>query len=84
MKCVRILVLLSATDAVTVFSVPAAAQFEIDPDHFDQMGTAKAHGHAKNQASASSEHSQRPNKHREGTCQAKAGNQPLPDRSKGE
>jgi hypothetical protein len=47
MKCVRILALLLAAGLVAVFSVPAAAQFEIDPDHFDQMGTANAHGTAK-------------------------------------
>jgi hypothetical protein len=91
MKCVRILVLLWASGLGAVFSVPATAQFEIDPDHFDQMGTAKAHGLAKNQAAPRTtqtkrpqKHSQQANKHPAGTRQAKAGNQPLSDRSKGE
>ncbi len=91
MKCVRIMVLLLAIGLVAVFSVPATAQFEIDPDHFDQMGTAKAHGHAKKQAALKTtapkrpqKHSQQSNKHPEGTRQAKAGNRPLSDRSKDE
>lgn len=93
MKCVRTLVLLLA-GLVAVFSVPATAQFEIDPDHFDHMGTAKAHSHAKNQAALTTTETKRPLKHlqrvrkhsvsEKGTRQAKAGNQPLSGRSKGE
>jgi hypothetical protein len=92
MKCVRIIVLVLATGLVTVFSVPATAQFEIDSDHFDQMGRVKANGvTVKNQNNRKTsdtkhqqKHSQQANKHPEGTRQAKAGNRPLSDRSKGE
>lgn len=91
MKCVRILFLLLATGLVGVFSVRAAAQFEIDPDHFEQMGAAKVHSPAKNQAVPKTtetkrpqKHSQLANKHPEGTRQVKASNQPLPGPSKGE
>jgi len=92
MKCVRILVLLLATSTVAAFSIPATAQFEIDPDHFDQMATARAKGpgtkgRASRKASGTKhqqKHSQQANKHPEGTRQAKSVNQPLSAGSKGE
>ncbi len=92
MKCVRILVLLLATGMVAIFSVPASAQFEIDPDHFDQVGKVKASGDVvKNQTTrktSETKHQQKHlrtgNRHSEGTRQAKAVNQPLPDGTKGE
>ena len=88
MKSVRVLVLLAAASLLAAFSVPAVAQFEIDPDHFDQMGTASANGHAVKSragrkaigATHQQKHPQQTSKHpgnAEASRQAKAGNQPL-------
>jgi hypothetical protein len=87
MKSVRVLVLLAATSLLACFSAPAVAQFEIDPDHFDQMGTARANGHAvksragwKATTRRQQKHSQQTSKHpgnAKASRQAKAGNQPL-------
>jgi hypothetical protein len=88
MKSVRVLVLLAATSLPAAFSAPAVAQFEIDPDHFDQMGTARANGHAAksragrkgisttHQQKNSRQTSKHPGNAGE-SRQAKAGNQPL-------
>ena len=88
MKSVRVLVLLATTSLIAGLSAPALAQFEIDPDHFDQLGTARANGHAvKNRAGrkpSSTTHQQKhsqqtskPPRNAEVSRQAKAGNQPL-------
>ncbi len=88
MKSVRVLVLLAATSLLAAFSASAVAQFEIDPDHFDQMGNARANGHAvKSRTSRKAigethqqKHSQQTIKHpgkAEVSRQAKAGHQPL-------
>jgi hypothetical protein len=81
-------VLLAAISLPAAFSAPAVAQFEIDPDHFDQMGTARANGHAAksragrkaisttHQQKNSRQTSKHPGNAGE-SRQAKAGNQPL-------
>ena len=42
MKSLRISALMLALSAFSIGSIPAHAQQEIDPDHFDQPATAKA------------------------------------------
>lgn len=47
MKILRILILLAMTSMIPTFLMPAVAQQEIDPDHFDQAEIAKTGKSAK-------------------------------------
>jgi len=43
MKSLRLSALILALEAFSIFSVPAHAQQEVDPDHFDQPIAASSH-----------------------------------------
>jgi hypothetical protein len=56
MKSLRLLVVLMAVGAVSLFPARAHAQQEVDPDHFDQPTTNVAHSKAHNSKLASVHH----------------------------
>jgi hypothetical protein len=90
MKLVRILVLLVATSVLSVVVLQARGQQEVDPDHFDQLGSARASGSqaktpashkvstAKNLRKPVNEANKRPRTPSR-TRQARARSQPLPN-----
>ena len=59
MKSLRMAALILALGAFSICSLPAHAQQEVDPDHFDQSSTAPAHSGAQShhKTSAAQHHS---------------------------